>query len=128
MAWPVPDKTHGADACEVTFVTHVGCLDAWGAKEREVGWLMIGVVVGAAVWQILGVAFGGSEWAGTGREGGKVLYEEVDEEEGEGEERRGEEARRIGYQRFTDDVEGHEGGESGGNDSDRANGETHGRC
>ena len=57
---------------------------------------------------------------------GRVLgYEEVDDEEGNGAgEGQGEGARRIAYQRFTDDVEdGVQPAESGGEGRERGSGE-----
>ena len=98
MAFPFPDKTHGADACEIRFDRHVGCLEAWAGKERMVGWMLVGVCLGVAVWWVVGVCF--TELAGEqiGRRPG-LGYEEGN---GGGVER-GDGARRIGYQRFTDE-------------------------
>ena len=42
MAWPFPDRTHGADACEVSFGRVEGCLEGWKGKGGVlVGWMMV---------------------------------------------------------------------------------------
>jgi len=78
-------------------------LEAWAGKERMVGWMLVGVCLGVAVWWVVGVCF--TELAGEqiGRRT-RLGYEGVDDEEGNGGGvARGEGSRRIGYQRFTDE-------------------------
>ena len=77
-----------------------------------VGWMLVGVCLGAAVWWVVEVCLGGLVEMGGEVRGGRVLgYEEVDDQESNGGRGgRGDEARRIGYPRFTD--EDGEGGES----------------
>jgi hypothetical protein len=52
MAWPFPDKTHDAHACESTFGRSNGCLGAWKAEEQRVAGLLIGVVCMVFLWQV----------------------------------------------------------------------------
>ena len=52
MAFPFPDRRHGADACEVRFERFVGCLEPWRRQERLVSGLMLGVAVGVFVWMV----------------------------------------------------------------------------
>jgi hypothetical protein len=52
MAWPFPDKTHDAHACESTFGRSNGCLAAWKAEEQRVAGLLIGVVCMVFLWQV----------------------------------------------------------------------------
>ena len=52
MAWPFPDKTHDAHACEKTFNRSNGCLAPWKAEEQHItGWL-IAVVGMVFIWQV----------------------------------------------------------------------------
>lgn len=51
MAWPFPDKTHNADACETAFGRSNGCLVAWKAEEQQVAGVLIVVVAMVFIWQ-----------------------------------------------------------------------------
>jgi hypothetical protein len=52
MAWPFPDKTHTAKACEEAFGRTVGCLGSWRGEEQRMAGIFMGVVGLVAVWQV----------------------------------------------------------------------------
>jgi hypothetical protein len=52
MAWPFPDKTHDAHACERAFGRSNGCLAPWKAEEQRIAGLLIGVVAMVFLWQV----------------------------------------------------------------------------
>lgn len=52
MAWPFPDRTHNARACETTYNGRTsGCLGAWKAEEQKVAGLLMTVVAMVFIWQ-----------------------------------------------------------------------------
>jgi len=51
MAWPFPDKTHDARACETSFNRNTGCLAAWKAEEQQVAGILMAVVGMVFLWQ-----------------------------------------------------------------------------
>lgn len=91
MAFPFPDRNHGADACEKRFERFVGCLEGLAEVERGSAWALVGVALGVVVW-LGAMSFVGASGEGEGT--GRVLGE-VDED-GDGEEEQGV-GRRIGY-------------------------------
>lgn len=52
MAWPFPDKSHDAHACEKAFDRTNGCLGAWKAEEQQTAGMFIAVVGMVFVWQV----------------------------------------------------------------------------
>lgn len=52
MAWPFPDRTHKADACQIAFGRSNGCFAAWKAEEQQVAGLLIAVVGMVFIWQV----------------------------------------------------------------------------
>jgi hypothetical protein len=52
MAWPFPDRTHDAHACESAFNRSNGCLGAWKAEEQKIAGLLIAVVGMVFIWQV----------------------------------------------------------------------------
>jgi hypothetical protein len=53
MAWPFPDKTHNADACEVTYHGRMnGCLRPWKAEEQVIAGMLMAVVGMVFIWQV----------------------------------------------------------------------------
>jgi len=52
MAFPFPDRTHGADACEVRYERMQGCFEAWEGRERVVAGIMMAVAVGVFLWMV----------------------------------------------------------------------------
>jgi hypothetical protein len=52
MAWPFPDRSHDARACENAFGRSNGCLSAWKAEEQQIAGLLIGVVGMVFIWQV----------------------------------------------------------------------------
>jgi hypothetical protein len=53
MAWPFPDKTHKADACEVTYHGRMnGCLRSWKAEEQVIAGMLMVVVGMVFLWQV----------------------------------------------------------------------------
>ncbi|KAF2470804.1 uncharacterized protein BDR25DRAFT_261987 [Lindgomyces ingoldianus] len=51
QAWPFPDKTHNAHACEEAFGRTNGCLNAWKGEEQRVAGILMAVVGLVFVWQ-----------------------------------------------------------------------------
>jgi hypothetical protein len=61
MAWPFPDKTHNADACEVTYHSRMnGCLRPWKAEEQVIAGMLMAVVGMVFIWPL-------SAWSSYGR-------------------------------------------------------------
>ncbi|KAI4625638.1 hypothetical protein J4E81_002565 [Alternaria sp. BMP 2799] len=57
MAWPFPDKTHKADACQITYAGRAdGCFRFWKAEEQVVAGMLMSVVGMVFIWQILIIA------------------------------------------------------------------------
>ncbi|KAF1830465.1 hypothetical protein BDW02DRAFT_100340 [Decorospora gaudefroyi] len=56
MAWPFPDKTHSARACEEANGYHTGCLGPWKAEEQHIAALLMVVVGMVFVWQFAIIA------------------------------------------------------------------------
>lgn len=56
MAWPFPDRSHKADACEVSFGRTNGCLGSWKAEEQHVAGLLMGAVGLVVIWAFAIVA------------------------------------------------------------------------
>ncbi|OAG05135.1 uncharacterized protein CC84DRAFT_1206621 [Paraphaeosphaeria sporulosa] len=56
MAWPFPDKTHKATACEEAFGRTNGCLDSWKGEERRMAGILMAVVALVFVWQFAIIA------------------------------------------------------------------------
>lgn len=53
MAWPFPDRTHNAHACETTYNGRTsGCLGAWKAEEQKMAGLFMTVVAMVFIWQV----------------------------------------------------------------------------
>jgi hypothetical protein len=53
MAWPFPDKSHDAHACEATYSERTtGCLGAWKAEEQQIAGLLMAVVGMVFIWQV----------------------------------------------------------------------------
>lgn len=52
MAFPFPDREHGADACEVRYERTRGCFEAWEGQERVVAGIMMAVAVGVFLWMV----------------------------------------------------------------------------
>jgi hypothetical protein len=57
MAWPFPDRSHDARACEVTYRGRIsGCLAAWRAEEQTIAGLFMTVVGMVFLWQFAIIA------------------------------------------------------------------------
>jgi hypothetical protein len=57
MAWPFPDRTHNARACEATYQGRAsGCLTAWKAEEQKIAGLFMTVVGMVFLWQFAIIA------------------------------------------------------------------------
>lgn len=52
MAWPFPDRNHGADACESTFRRTNGCLPEWRSEQQKLAGLLMGCVVFLLIWVV----------------------------------------------------------------------------
>ncbi len=52
MAWPFPDRSHQADACEISFGRTNGCLGPWMAEEQHVAGLLMGAVGLVIIWAV----------------------------------------------------------------------------
>lgn len=52
MAWPFPDKTHKATACEEAFGRTNGCLDSWKSEEQRMAGILMTAVVLVFLWQV----------------------------------------------------------------------------
>jgi len=53
MAWPFPDRSHNAHACEATYTGRSnGCLVAWRGEEKKIAGLLITVVGMVFIWQV----------------------------------------------------------------------------
>lgn len=52
MAWPFPDKTHKATACEETYGRTNGCLVPWKAEEQRLAGVLMAVVGLVFLWQV----------------------------------------------------------------------------
>jgi len=51
-AWPFPDKTHKATACEERFERTTGCIQRWRGEEQRVGGILMGVVGLVVIWEL----------------------------------------------------------------------------
>ncbi|KAJ4297491.1 hypothetical protein N0V90_005383 [Kalmusia sp. IMI 367209] len=56
MAWPFPDKTHKATACEESFGRTNGCLAPWKGEEQRMAGILMTVVGLVFLWQFLIIA------------------------------------------------------------------------
>ncbi|KAF2726743.1 hypothetical protein EJ04DRAFT_171874 [Polyplosphaeria fusca] len=56
-AWPFPDKSHDAFACEKTLERTNGCFGAWKAEEQNMAGILMGVVGLVFVWQVSIIVF-----------------------------------------------------------------------
>ncbi|PVH94437.1 hypothetical protein DM02DRAFT_676198 [Periconia macrospinosa] len=56
MAWPFPDKTHKADACELAFGRKNGCFKPWKIEEQRVAGILMGAVGLVFIWQFAIIA------------------------------------------------------------------------
>ncbi|KAF2169829.1 hypothetical protein M409DRAFT_64828 [Zasmidium cellare ATCC 36951] len=52
MAWPFPDKKHGADTCMVRFERDIGCLEPWRTTERKIAIMLLIVPVAVFLWKV----------------------------------------------------------------------------
>ncbi|KAJ4356009.1 uncharacterized protein N0V89_004035 [Didymosphaeria variabile] len=52
MAWPFPDKTHKATACEEAFGHTNGCLGPWKSEEQRMAGILMAVVALVFMWQV----------------------------------------------------------------------------
>ena len=52
MAWPFPDKTHKATACEEMYGYKNGCLEPWKEKEQRMAGILMVVVGLVFLWQV----------------------------------------------------------------------------
>ncbi|PNS16950.1 hypothetical protein CAC42_4914 [Sphaceloma murrayae] len=58
MAWPFPDRDHGADACQTLYKGQrtSGCLEGWRGEERTASALMLVVAIGTFLWMVAVIA------------------------------------------------------------------------
>lgn len=52
MAFPFPDKTHGADTCMVRYERSTSCIEPWRAAERQVAIIMLVIPVAVFAWKV----------------------------------------------------------------------------
>ncbi|KAF2446884.1 hypothetical protein P171DRAFT_442105 [Karstenula rhodostoma CBS 690.94] len=56
MAWPFPDKTHKATACEDAFGRTNGCLVPWKSEEQRMAGILMAAVALVFLWQFAIIA------------------------------------------------------------------------
>ncbi|KAF2107344.1 hypothetical protein BDV96DRAFT_616965 [Lophiotrema nucula] len=56
-AWPFPDKSHTAHACEEAFGRTQGCFRPWKAEEQNMAGILMGVVGLVFLWQMAIITF-----------------------------------------------------------------------
>lgn len=52
MAFPLPDKTHGADACMVRYERTTACIDPWREEERKVAIMLLVIPLAVFIWKV----------------------------------------------------------------------------
>ena len=51
-AFPLPDKTHGADACVVRYERDQACFEPWRQEERKVAVMLLVVPIAVFLWKV----------------------------------------------------------------------------
>lgn len=52
MAYPIPDATHGADACLVRYERDQSCFEPWRQEERKVAIMLLIVPIAVFIWMV----------------------------------------------------------------------------
>jgi len=52
MAFPRPDRTHGADACMVRYERSTACMEPWRREEQKVAIMLLVVPLAVFIWKV----------------------------------------------------------------------------